>query len=176
MEISLTEKEVFTDLRITAINSIAAGLIAFVLLWTIQLFISMLAATTFEFRGIIYFDAFIIYFASICWTVGYDTIYAYQDRNDDIKYNIKSSAVQLGEFGPSFIWSAYKLCIVTLCIAGLNAHMNLCFYLISAIASYSLYRQIENLDIHNPKNCQAIMNKNIEFGFWVLLAIFVGRI
>jgi hypothetical protein len=57
MEISLTEKEVFTDLRITAINSIAAGLIAFVLLWTIQLFISMLAATTFEFRGIIYFDA-----------------------------------------------------------------------------------------------------------------------
>ena len=120
--------------------------------------------------------AFIIYFASICWTVGYDTIYAYQDRNDDIKYNIKSSAVQLGEFGPSFIWSAYKLCIVTLCIAGLNAHMNLCFYLINAIASYSLYRQIENLDIHNPKNCQAIMNKNIEFGFWVLLAIFVGRI
>lgn len=57
MEIELTEKEVFTDLRITAINSIAAGLMAFIFLWTIQLFISMLAATTFGFRGVIYFDS-----------------------------------------------------------------------------------------------------------------------
>lgn len=57
MEIELTEKEVFTDLRITTVNSIAAGLIAFILLWTVQLFVSMLAATTFEFKGIIYFDA-----------------------------------------------------------------------------------------------------------------------
>jgi hypothetical protein len=57
MEIQLTEKQVFTDLRIISINSIAAGLIAFILLWTVQLFISMLAATTFEFKGIIYFDA-----------------------------------------------------------------------------------------------------------------------
>ncbi len=57
MEIQLTEKQVFTDLRIISINSIAAGLIAFILLWTVQLFVSMLAATTFEFKGIIYFDA-----------------------------------------------------------------------------------------------------------------------
>ena len=56
-ELELTEKEVFTDLRITTINSVAAGLIAFIMLWTIQLLVSMLAATTFEFKGIIYFDA-----------------------------------------------------------------------------------------------------------------------
>ena len=54
----------------------------------------------------------LLYFACVTWTLGYDTVYAYQDREDDIKQNIKSTAVLFGENGRWLVYSCYSLVLL----------------------------------------------------------------
>ena len=63
--------------------------------------------TSFELYGGITLDYFLLYLACIFWTLSYDTIYAYQDRNDDISNNVKSTAVLFGEKGKLFVRFSY---------------------------------------------------------------------
>ena len=63
--------------------------------------------TSFELYGGIKLDYFLLYLACIFWTLSYDTIYAYQDRNDDISNNVKSTAVLLGGKGKLFVRFSY---------------------------------------------------------------------
>ena len=49
------------------------------------------------------FDFLLLYIGCVFWTLGYDTIYAYQDLKDDIKNNIKSTAVLFGDHGKKFV-------------------------------------------------------------------------
>ena len=58
---------------------------------------------SFEFQNGFNLNFLFLYFGCICWTVAYDTIYAYQDRDDDIINNIKSTAVLMGKQGIKFI-------------------------------------------------------------------------
>ena len=60
-----------------------------------------------EFNFIISFDLLILYVGCVFWTLGYDTIYAYQDVEDDVKNNIKSTAVLFGEKGKQFVLFFY---------------------------------------------------------------------
>jgi 4-hydroxybenzoate polyprenyltransferase len=69
--------------------------------------------TSFELYGEITLDYFLLYLACIFWTLSYDTIYAYQDRNDDISNNVKSTAVLLGEKGKLFVRFSY-FCMLSL--------------------------------------------------------------
>ena len=52
---------------------------------------------------------FLLYFACVFWTLGYDTIYAYQDREDDLKNKIKSTAVLFGALGNKFVKIFYTI-------------------------------------------------------------------
>ena len=65
-----------------------------------------------ELYGSIKFDYFLLYLACIFWTIGYDTIYAYQDREDDIRNNVKSTAVLFGEKGKLFVRFCYFCMII----------------------------------------------------------------
>jgi 4-hydroxybenzoate polyprenyltransferase len=69
--------------------------------------------TSFELYREITLDYFLLYLACIFWTLSYDTIYAYQDRNDDISNNVKSTAVLLGEKGKLFVRFSY-FCMLSL--------------------------------------------------------------
>ncbi len=69
--------------------------------------------TSFELYGGIKLDYFLLYLSCIFWTLSYDTIYAYQDRNDDISNNIKSTAVLFGEKGKLFVRFSY-FCMLSL--------------------------------------------------------------
>ena len=60
-----------------------------------------------EFNFIISYDLLILYVGCVFWTLGYDTIYAYQDVEDDVKNNIKSTAVLFGEKGKQFVLFFY---------------------------------------------------------------------
>ena len=62
-----------------------------------------------EFNSIISFDLLILYVGCVFWTLGYDTIYAYQDVEDDIKNNIKSTAVLFREKGKQFVLFSYGI-------------------------------------------------------------------
>ncbi len=65
-----------------------------------------------ELYGWIKFDYFLLYLACIFWTLSYDTIYAYQDRYDDIRNNVKSTAVLFGEKGKLFVRFCYFFMII----------------------------------------------------------------
>jgi len=69
--------------------------------------------TSVEIFGGINLDYFLLYLACIFWTLSYDTIYAYQDRKDDISNNIKSTAVLLGETGKLFVRFCF-FCMISL--------------------------------------------------------------
>ena len=62
-----------------------------------------------EFFGTITKEFFIFYLACIFWTIGYDTIYAFQDLKDDIKNKIKSTAVLFGDKGKYLVLTSYTL-------------------------------------------------------------------
>jgi len=118
----------------------------------------------------------LIYFASVFWTLGYDTLYAYQDIKDDIKLNIKSTAIKFKEKGPKFVWYFYQITLALICIAGLHMHLNFGFFAMMSLAGYQLYWQIENIDILDEKNCAAKFKSNIEFACLVFAAVLIGRI
>ena len=69
--------------------------------------------TSIELFGKIKLDYYLLYLACIFWTLSYDTIYAYQDRQDDINNNVKSTAVLLGEKGKLFVRFSY-FCMLSL--------------------------------------------------------------
>jgi len=67
-----------------------------------------------QFIGMVTFDFLLLYLACIFWTLAYDTIYAYQDREDDIKNNIKSTAVLFGKNGYKFVKIFYNIFFITI--------------------------------------------------------------
>ncbi|AEI88438.1 MAG: 4-hydroxybenzoate octaprenyltransferase [Candidatus Midichloria mitochondrii] len=127
-------------------------------------------------RGTVSWPPILIYVAAAIWTLGYDTIYSYQDIKDDIKLNLKSTAIKFKERGPTLIWSFYQITVALICIAGLHMHLNFFFYIGMAIAAYHLYWQIENLDILNENDCGKKFKSNVGFAFLVFAAILIGRI
>ena len=122
------------------------------------------------------FIPIIIYMAAAFWTIGYDTIYAHQDRLDDINVGLKSLAIKLGTRTSSVVWHLYLTAMGLLCLVGLNLHMNFIFFMGLAAATYHLYWQISTLDIDDPKNCHERFISNTEVGAILFIAILLGRL
>ena len=78
-----------------------------------------------EFFNEINLHFFILYFACIFWTLAYDTIYAYQDRKDDLKNNIKSTAVLFGDMGHKFVMTFYTIFFLIIGFLGYKSSGNL---------------------------------------------------
>ena len=81
--------------------------------------------TSVEIFGKIKLDYCLLYIACVFWTLSYDTIYAYQDKEDDISSNVKSTAVLLGERGKLFI--------------------RFCYFFMLSLISYLAWKSSENL-------------------------------
>ena len=118
----------------------------------------------------------VVYIATILWTIGFDTIYAHQDKKDDIKVGVKSTALKFGAKSPEIVWNLYKLSVILIGIAALNFHMNFLFYIIFTLGIYTLYWQTENVDINDPDDCLSKFKSNVDYGWIVLIAILIGKI
>lgn len=112
----------------------------------------------------------LVYIAAIFWTVGYDTIYAHQDREDDALIGLKSSAIRLGEKTHIALWLIYGLSMMSFIIAGLMAFAGLWFFLIMGGVSLHLAWQILNTDINDSNKCLAVFKSNRNLGFIIMLA------
>ncbi len=122
------------------------------------------------------FVPIIIYIAAVFWTIGYDTIYALQDRKEDEALGLKSLAIKLKKNAPLTIKQAYICMIILLVLAGLNLHVNIFYYPILAVALFHLNWQAETLEIDNTKNCNERFNSNTEVGFIIMIAVLIGKI
>jgi 4-hydroxybenzoate polyprenyltransferase len=115
-----------------------------------------------------------LYGAAILWDLGFDTIYAHQDREDDALAGIGSTARLFGENTRPFVAACYAGTIVMLAFAGWLAGLTQWFYPALILPAVLLGRQIVQLDIDDPANCLRQFRANREAGLAAGLAILIG--
>ena len=124
-------------------------------------------------EGAIGLPAVLLYLGGIVWTLGYDTIYAHQDKEDDALVGVKSSALKLGRATRPWLVLFYAMTLALFASAGLAAGLGWPFLLgIAAVALHFAW-QIRRLDIDDPAGCLATFRSNRHVG-WLLLAGILG--
>ncbi|MCA1489555.1 4-hydroxybenzoate octaprenyltransferase [Sinorhizobium alkalisoli] len=116
--------------------------------------------------------AVILYAAAIAWTIGYDTIYAYQDREDDELIGVRSTARRFGENPGPWLIGLYGMAVLLMFFAFLAAGAGFFAYIGLVIAAVVLAYQILVLNIHDPLQCLALFKFNGTVG----LIVFAGLV
>ncbi|WP_236869734.1 4-hydroxybenzoate octaprenyltransferase [Candidatus Bandiella numerosa] len=122
------------------------------------------------------FVPILIYIASIFWTIGYDTIYAHQDKKDDEKIGVKSTAIAFGDNTKEIVRYLYKFFIFSLDIAGLNANLNVIFFIVILMGFFMLSQQIDNVDLNSPEDCLKKVKSNFAIGMLIFFGFAIGCI
>ena len=120
--------------------------------------------------------AFALWLAGFFWILGYDTIYAHQDREDDALVGIRSTARKFGESSAVFVAGCYAATVALLGVAGALAGMSIWFFVALLVPAWMLARQAQRLDIHDPAACLILFKSNREAGLVIALAFLVGRL
>jgi 4-hydroxybenzoate polyprenyltransferase len=115
-----------------------------------------------------------IYGAAILWDLGFDTIYAHQDREDDALAGVKSTARLFGASTAPFLAACYGGTMLLLALAGWLAGLNAWFYVALAVPGLMLGRQVATLDIDDPGHCLRLFKANREVGLAVAVALLIG--
>jgi len=118
----------------------------------------------------------VLYGAAILWDLGFDTIYAHQDREDDALVGVKSTARLFGDQTAPFLAACYAGTVLLLALAGWLAGLGAWFYPALALPTVLLGRQVVALDINDPALCLRLFRANREAGLAVALAILMGWI
>ena len=127
-------------------------------------------------KGNLEAPAVIMYLAGIFWTLGYDTIYAHQDKEGDLVAGVKSSALKLGENTRPWLMMFYAIAILLTGVAGFNAKLSWPFYIALALAAGQLFWQTADLKIDDPADCLAKFKSNQLFSWLLLTGIIIGQI
>jgi 4-hydroxybenzoate polyprenyltransferase len=117
--------------------------------------------------------AVVLYAGAILWTIGYDTIYAHQDREDDDLIGLKSTALRFGRATKPWLGLLYGSAWLAIAAAGIMAHAGTAFLLGMAAAAAQLAWQVATLDIDDPANCLKRFRSNRDFGVIVFGAILI---
>ncbi len=116
--------------------------------------------------------AFLLYAGSIAWVVGYDTIYAHQDREDDAMIGVKSTALLFGERTKPPLAVFYGVAVVLLGGAGVAAGAGVPFLIGLIVFALHLGWQVRTLDIADPAKCLSVFKSNRDAG----LILFAGLV
>ena len=112
----------------------------------------------------------LIYFATVFWIIGYDTIYGCQDKNEDEKFGVKNSAVSAKNFLSAFVSISYILCFILLILGGYFLQANIFWFLGVMICGLHLLFQVIKLQDLNKNHPLKIFKSNVHLG--LLLTIF----
>jgi 4-hydroxybenzoate polyprenyltransferase len=126
------------------------------------------------FSGGLSVAALILYAGAVFWTLGYDTIYAVQDLEDDALAGVKSSARRLGSAAPKAVFGLYVAAIALTLAAGWIGHLGLLFWPFAGIYALSLLRQPQRLKLDNPAAALKLFKSNALSGLLLFLAIVEG--
>lgn len=119
--------------------------------------------------------AAILYIGGITWTLGYDTIYAHQDKEDDVLIGVKSTALKFGANTGNWLIGFYAVTLLAICISGWMVGLSIFFYIGMAGAAAHLFWQIRYLEIDDSDRCLMLFKSNKIFGAIVFLAIIAGK-
>ena len=104
--------------------------------------------------------AVMLYAGSVLWTIGYDTIYAHQDKEDDALLGLKSTALRFGEATPRWLVLFYTGAVVLWAAAGMLAGAHIAFAVALSLTAIQMAWQVVTLDTSNAQNCLARFKSN----------------
>ena len=115
----------------------------------------------------------LLYAGTILWQLGFDTIYGFQDMDDDARIGVRSTSLLMEKNARSFIGTCYSLMILALALVGIHAHLHWIFWPFLAIATAMLLQQVRVLNPYDAPACLKEFRRNVPIGF-VLAAGFVA--
>ena len=117
------------------------------------------------------------YIGAIFWTLGYDTIYGFQDIKDDEIIGVKSTSIKFKnnpKFFISFCYLIFSLCLI---VTGYMMNFNYIFYMFLIFTLFHLFIfQIKRLDINSAEKCLSIFKSNNFIGMLVFVSLIFGKI
>nr|WP_246525846.1 4-hydroxybenzoate octaprenyltransferase [Neoroseomonas oryzicola] len=120
--------------------------------------------------------AIALWAAGFFWILGYDTIYAHQDREDDALVGIRSTALRFGEKTRPFLAACYAVTLVLLLLAGWLAGLSWLYVPALLLPAALLARQVLTIDIGDPALCLRLFKANRDVGLAIALAFLIGRL
>ncbi len=121
--------------------------------------------------------AIAFYFGAIFWTLGYDTIYGFQDIKDDEIIGVKSTSIKFKNDPKKFLLFCYFIFVVSLIFVGINMNFKLFYFIFLIIPTAQLFVfQIKKLNISDTNDCLTKFKSNNFLGLIVLINIFVGKL
>lgn len=114
-----------------------------------------------------------LYIAAVCWTIGYDTIYAHQDKDDDALIGVRSTARLFGENTKIWLLGLYGLTLCFMAIAFYLSGMGYISFISLVIVAALFFWQIKVLNIDDPDQCLALFKFNSKVGFVVFMGLML---
>tara|TARA_B100000029_G_scaffold453325_1_gene479029 strand:+ start:62 stop:928 length:867 start_codon:yes stop_codon:yes gene_type:complete len=119
----------------------------------------------------------IFYLGAIFWTLGYDTIYGYQDIKDDEIIGVKSTSIKFKNSPKKILYLCYSITILSIILVGFYMKFNLYYFLNIIIITFHLFiLQISKLNIKKPDICLRIFKSNNFLGLLIFLNIMIGKL
>ncbi|WP_027164608.1 4-hydroxybenzoate octaprenyltransferase [Mesorhizobium sp. WSM3224] len=120
--------------------------------------------------------AIMLYIGSILWVIGYDTIYAHQDKEDDAIVGVRSTARLFGDNTKTWLVGLYGGALVCFAIAFASAQVPVVALAGLIAAGAHMARQIIRLDINNPDQCLKLFKSNNQVGWLIFLGLIGGSV
>ncbi|HEV2302170.1 MAG TPA: 4-hydroxybenzoate octaprenyltransferase [Stellaceae bacterium] len=118
----------------------------------------------------------LLYLGGISWTLGYDTIYAHQDKEDDARIGVRSSALALGDRTRPWLFAFFGAAIVLWGTAGAAAELAVPFWIALAGAASQLFWQAARVRTEDPADCLEKFRSNRIVGWLLLAGIIAGHL
>ena len=118
----------------------------------------------------------LLYGGAVAWTIGYDTIYAHQDKEDDALLGLKSTALKFGPATKHWLSLFYTLAVLGITAAGIAAGAGFAFCIVLAGGAAHLIWQIVTLDVEDEKNCLSRFRANRDFGAIIFAAMVADMV
>jgi 4-hydroxybenzoate polyprenyltransferase len=118
--------------------------------------------------------ALLFYAGCFFWTIGYDIIYAHQDKDDDALIGVKSAALRLGARSKLWLYVFYSAAFLLMVAGGLAAGLRYAFVGSMLVAGAHLLWQLRSLDIDRPLLCLALFKSNRDTGALIATALILG--
>ena len=119
----------------------------------------------------------LVYLGAIFWTLGYDTIYGFQDLKDDEIIGVKSTSLMFKKNPYRFLYFCYFIFILSLVLLGIVSNMNFFYYFFLLLIIFQMfYFQIKQLNIYDNQSCLKIFKSNNYLGLIIFFTFIIGKI
>ncbi len=115
----------------------------------------------------------LLYFGGICWTLAYDTIYAHQDKEDDLLIGVKSTALKFGDATPTYLMVFFALALALIDASFWIAGTSLLSHVAVAAAALQAAWQVARFEGDNSTRCLYLFKTNRTFGLVILIGLLL---